>query len=305
LLDKDSSGFFSYYLKAYPAKSALMVALLVLSGLLETVGVAMLFPLMAVVTQPAGGGQVGGFAAHIVNALAIVGIAPTIGKLLLIYVGCIALKSYVMMRAMQQVGFTVAQVGKDLRLELIRAMLQARWGHFANQPIGRLANAIGQEANTSSSAYREACAIFAGAIQILVLICISFAVSWQLTLISIIVGGMLLYGLQRFIETARAAGKHQTVFARTLAGRVVEALQGLKAIKAMGEERQFLAIMESEIEALNESQKHRIMAAEMLKLAQEPLVAILMSAALYFMIALRGMDFGIVAGMTYVFYRLI
>jgi ATP-binding cassette subfamily C protein len=86
---------------------------------------------------------------------------------------------------------------------------------------------------------------------------------------------------------------------------LVDALQGIKAIKAMGEEQQFLRILEGETQALNASQRRRIMAAETLRLTQEPVVTVMLGLGLYVMLVMRGMSFATVAAITFLFYRLI
>jgi ATP-binding cassette subfamily C protein len=303
VFNRSSYEFLAHYLKAYPARSAVMIGLLVMAGLLELVGVATLIPLLSVATSTAAPAP-GSFAFHVNQAMGALHLRPTIATLLVIIVTSITLKATLSWLAMRQVGYTIAQVATDLRLSLVQALLRARWSHFGSQPLGRYANAIGLEANASSGAYREACSAFAGLVQIFVYIGLAFAIAWRTTLIALATGAVILFVLRRFVDMARNAGRQQVVFGRTLAGRLVEALQGLKALKAMAAEAQFLHIMEKETEALNVSQKRRVMASETLKFAQEPLVALFLGIALYVMLALRDLPFATVLALTFIFYRL-
>ena len=44
--------------------------------------------------------------------------------------------------ANKHVGFTVAQIATDLRLQFLHALLSSRWGFHLRQPVGSLANAM-------------------------------------------------------------------------------------------------------------------------------------------------------------------
>ena len=52
-----------------------------------------------------------------------------------------------MLLAKKQVGYTVARVATDLRLEMLRALLVSRWQYFLKQPLGSLANSMATESS--------------------------------------------------------------------------------------------------------------------------------------------------------------
>jgi ATP-binding cassette subfamily C protein len=305
LLDRSSSGFFAHYLGAYPRRSVTIVTLLFLASLLEGIGVASIVPLLSVAAAPHGQLKPGSMAFRVAEVLGHVGLQPTILTLLLIFLGSILCKATFTWIAMRQVGYAVAAVGTELRLTLIRALLSARWSYFASLPAGKLANGIGQDATAASAAFRESCAALAGFLQILIYLAISLAISWRTTIVSIVAGGLMLSGLQPFVKVARQAGRHQVRFGQSLAGRLVDALQSMKPIKAMAEESEFLGLMEHEIWELDASHKKRIMATETLRLAQEPIVAFMLVIGLYGMLVLLKLEFTTVTMLMFVFYRLI
>ncbi len=55
--------------------------------------------------------------------------------------------------AVWQVGYTAAQVGTDLRLQMLRAVLRSKWEYFLHQPIGKLTNSLATEAQRSSTSF--------------------------------------------------------------------------------------------------------------------------------------------------------
>lgn len=301
-LNERSASFIRHFFGAYPWRSALMVVLLALSGIAEGVSVASLVPLLEMRTT---GGDEPSRLGEVVEAfLGALGLEPTLLVLLALIVVAICFKAGFMWLAMRQVGFTVARVTKDLRLELIRSLLWARWRYFGDQPVGRYATAISSEAIRAGSAYRAACVVLGAALQIAVYLALSATISVSGTLLAVVGGGLFLLALQRFIGMSRSAGEQQTARTKSLTEHLIDALQGMKPIKAMARERQFLPLLESETEELHQAHRGRIIAAQGLKLFQEPAMAVLLAIGLYGVLTTGTLAFSAVLVMAFVFYRL-
>src|SRR5690606_18070210 len=206
--------------------------------------------------------------------------------------------------AMRQVGYTVAAVATDLRLELVRAVLDARWSFFASQPSGRCANAISMEAYRASAAYREACTAMAGGIHALVYLTIAFLISWPVALLAIAAGGLFLVALGGFVRMSHRAGRRQTDHMMALMAKLVDAMQALKPVKAMGRESQMLRLLEHEAQAFNDAQRRQVLAAETLRLFQQPLLILMVAIGLYALLDRIGMPFASALVMILLFYRL-
>ena len=154
--ERNTKEFFLYFARSNPLRTILMVALLVGAGLAEGVGIAGLLPLLEIgLTSP--GTEPSGMSRAVSGLLETVGLKPTLGILLLIVVGAMAMKGLLRWLAMRQVGYVVARVAMDLRLRLIRALMKADWAYFATRPVGYFSNSISSEAHRSASAYRMAC----------------------------------------------------------------------------------------------------------------------------------------------------
>lgn len=303
ILDEKSAGFISHFFGAYPGRSALMVVLLALSGIADGVSIASLVPLLEMRTS--GGGEDPSTLGEVVTGfLGTVGLEPTLIVLLALIVVGICLKAGFMWLAMRQVGFTVARVTKDLRLSLIRNLLWARWSHFGDEPVGRFANSISSEAIRAGSAYRAGCVVMGAALQILVYLGLSATISLPGTVLALVGGGLFLLLLRRFMQMSRSAGEQQTIRTRSLIENLVDALQGMKPIKAMAREEQFLPLLEAETEDLYEAHRGRIIAAQGLKLFQEPAMALLLAIGIYGALNTGVLPFSSILVMAFVFYRL-
>lgn len=302
MFDSRSVGFVKHFMLAYPGRSLLMVALLAFAGMAEGVSVATLVPLLELAGE--GGAGDSTLARTVRDLLGLVGLEPSLLTLMGLIVAGITLKALSLWLAMREVGFTVARVTMDLRLQLMRALLRARWRYFGSQPVGRLANAISSEAIRAASAYREACVVLASVLQIFFYLLVAAFISWWITAFAAVAGLGLLVVLRRFIRMSRDAGQAQTTLTRSLTGRLVDAIQGIKAIKAMAREDRFLPLLEDEARGLNEAHRHQVVASEGRKLLQEPLVALLLGAGVYGAVALGNQPFSAILAMAFIFYRL-
>lgn len=293
----------SYFFRAYPLRTLFLVGLLILSGLAEGIGLVTLLPLLQL-SQTAGE-PTNGITRSVAAALHSVGLAPTLPVLLSVIVVGMLLKAGFLWIAAQQVGFTVAQVATDLRLALLRSLMQARWSYFADQPVGHLANAIGVEALRASQTYRSSVAVLSGSIQALMYFFVALLVSWRVALLSVVAGGLVIVALSTFIAMSRTAGRQQTELTRSLVGRLVDALRGIKPIKAMARERHLWPLLEAETRGLNEAQRRQVLAGETLRLFQEPLMVLMIAGGLYVVLTLGNESLSSVLVMAFLFYRLI
>lgn len=303
MFDRESVGLIAYFMRKYPARSALIILLLLLSGLAEGFGVMTLLPLLEIAIGGGSGDSRLGQA--IGAAFSTVGAEPTVGALLIVIVLGIALKGALLLLAMKQVGYTVAHVATNLRLRLIRALLHARWSYYVDQPAGHVANAIGSEAHRASGAYREACSALASAIQVVVYGGVAFLVSWKIAGLGMIASVVLAYLLSGFIGLSRSAGRQQTQLMKSLSERLTDLLQGIKPIKAMAQEAHFWPILASETEGLNRAQERQVLAAEALRAVQEPMLVAMLAVGLYAAITWGNEPFTSLLVIALIFYRMV
>ena len=73
----------------------------------------------------------------------------------------------------------------------------------------------------------------------------------RLALAAAAAGGGMTWFAHRYFERSQAAGNAQTVGAKSLAGRLVDVLQGVKPLKAMGRQGLVWPLLESETEEIN------------------------------------------------------
>ncbi len=264
------------FARAYPYRSGVTLFALLLGGLAEGVGVSTLLPILS--TAIDAGGESAGF---IPDALAALGITPSLGPLLGIMVTGIIVKSVLVLLAQRQVGYTIAHIATDLRLDLIRALLDARWEYHLRQRVGGLANAAGTEVMRASQSYYHGARSVAYGIQSLVYVAVAVAVSWQATIVCLGVGLVLMYAFSRLVSLTRKAGESQTVLLKSVLSRLTDGLASVKPIKAMARENLMGPMLELETKDLNTALRREVLSKEIMRAVQEPAIAALVAVALY------------------------
>lgn len=302
LLNPRTVQFVRYFARGYPGRTALMVGLLIVAGVAEGVGLITLLPLLESATGQDEATR-SGITQTALEGLQAIGVPPGLGPLLTVIVVAMALKALFLWLATKQVGYTVSQVATDLRLRLIRALLKARWSFFAQKPTGYFANALSSEATRASHAYEQVCKAMAGAIQIGVYLAVVVVISWQVAVIALIVGPIVIYALRGFVRMSRHAGDEQTQVMRRLIGRITSLLPGIKPIKAMAREQHLLPFLEAETEGFNRARQQTVFASESLRAFQEPVIVLVLAVGLYGAVTIGDAPAAAVIVAAVLFYR--
>ncbi|HXV81787.1 MAG TPA: ABC transporter ATP-binding protein [Candidatus Binatia bacterium] len=292
--------------RMYPGRSALTLVSLLFASAAEGLSLLFLLPLLNLVTSDdarfAGNG-LSGLGHMLTEALSAIGVTPTVGALLAVILVCLLLKGVFLLLANLQVGYTVAHVATDLRLSLLRSLLAARWEFYVRQPVGSLTNAIGTEAIRASWAYVQGAKTLVVLIQTIVFVGVAFFITWKGALLSLTVGGMVLYGLRQLVRIAHHAGTRQTQLLKSLLTRLADSLQSVKPLKAMAREELVGSLLGSENRRLNRALRRNVISTEALSAAQDLAVGLIITAGLYVALIQWKLPFNAVLVMVLVLAR--
>ena len=272
------------FARTYPRRTAFLVVCLLLAGLAEGIGLSSLVPLLGVLSSGDGsGGAATGsrLGQAVANGLAVIGVAPTLGALLVLLIVAVLLKAALMLIASKQVGYAVAHMSTKLRLSLIRALLRTRWEFFIQQRVGAYANAVASEVRRASQAYLRATTILSLLFQTVVYAAVAFWVSWKATLGALVAGTIIVFLVARLVRMARRAGNKQTKLAKALLGRLTDTLLAVKPIKAMGREMLMGPLLENETQQLNRALEREVLSTTALDALYEPLIVAFLAFGLY------------------------
>ena len=276
---RELANLVRYFYAAYPLRSTLIVVLVTLAALAEGFGIASLLPLIDLVIAPEGARSP--LTTYIEQAFALVGLKPTIGTLLVLIVVMIAAKTVLVLLAMALAGYSAAHVAMNMRLEVLGALLDARWQHFVDQRTGELAAALGGEPQRTANAYVSSCRAFAIVLQLVIFLTLSFFISWEISIAAVVVGTLGMLMLSRFVRMSNRAGKAQTELQKTFMTRLLQGLDGMKPLKAMSRERNFAPLVEDSVRGLNRAQRMIVVSLEAINGSQEMIRTLAVAAGLY------------------------
>lgn len=272
-----------------------MIALLA-AGIAEGLSLTALLPLLSVAVGDASSSETG---RTVLQAMQRIGIEPTISTMLLIIVIGMITKSLILLLANRQVGYAVAHVASKLRQELIEALIASRWQYYLRQPAGSLANSVATEAYRAAQGFEHAANVMALSIQVIVYSTVALFISWEATLVSLVLGAAMLLVLQNLVRAAGKAGNKQTHLLRHLMSYLADVLTSVKSLKAMARDDVADAILRDETKQLEKATRREVMSREALLAMQEPMLAILIAGGLY--LALVAWQLSLASVMVMVF----
>ena len=280
---RDTARLFRHFFAAYPVRSTLMLLAITAAALAEGVGIAALLPMIGLVIDAEGAG--GTLTHYVEQVFAFAGQDVSLGGLLVLIVVAMSLKALLMLLAMTQVGYAAAHVAMDLRLAFIRAILRARWLHFVDRRTGDLASAVSVEPTRTADAYVAACHVLSGAIQILIYLAVCMAISWEVSLLALAAGAFGMIVLNRLVTMSRRAGQTQTELQKSFMTLLLQGLDGMKPLKAMGREGSMRPLFEGDVRGLNNAQRTIVISREALAESYELIRAFAVAGGLYLFVS--------------------
>jgi ATP-binding cassette subfamily C protein len=250
---------------------------LLIASLAEAIGVATLLPLLKFL-GPTEGAELSRLG-NITNTL--VGGTPSLVILLAIIVAALWFKSGMIILAMRQVGYAVAQISADLRVRLIRALLRAKMEYFTAQQVGTFANAMGVESDRAASAVHAAFKILAMVFQAIIYLTLAALIDPILTVLAIATGAVLVAALSRFVRAAHKAGYIMVDSYEGLLTQITDGMSGIKPLRSMALQDRLGDILVAESNRLNEGRRKFILNKELLTNLREPIVILFLAPGLF------------------------
>jgi ATP-binding cassette, subfamily C, bacterial len=276
----NSVKIFCLFAKRYPLRTVVVICFLITAGVAEGFSISLIIPLIQQVLDPTSEltGRIGHWTQSLFNSI---GCQPTLTFMLALMLVGILLKNALVWTAMNQVGFTIARVAKDLRMDLIKAILHSNWSYFVKQRTGHFSNALTLEAQKASSSYLNAAAILSNLVQVSVYFTLSIMLSWKVALSGAAAGVFFILMIKPMVDKSKKASKKQVYHLKNVSSRLIDTLQGLKSLKVMRREKSLFRYLETNVEELNLAQRDQIRAHTTTTSVQEPVLAVYLSIGLY------------------------
>lgn len=264
---------------APPRTRALVVFGSFLAGMLDLIGLTMMLPLIIAATDLELVHK--GLVLAIAQVVTSIGLPFAPGPILMIIVVGLGLKALVSVVVSRYVGDVVSGITRDMRIRLIRSLLSARWSYFVRQPVGRLAFAIGPEADAAGQCYESLNNLIASFLQVTIFVTVMALLSWQLLLIAIAVALVTVIWFGSLVRRGRRLAKEQRLLLRQRAAKFTDALIGIKPIRAMGRTDRFATVFENEARETATKARNPVLSGEFAADLQEPVVGIILAVGFY------------------------
>ncbi len=300
-LPKSSLPLLGYFAKNYPKQSAMVVGALILAAFAETLGIGALLPLVTTVLGQGAGGE---SSETLNNIFHTVGLEPTLGILLTIVVGMICTKATIVFFALRYAGFVSADIARQFQMRLINALMKAQWQYFSGLSLGVISNSIAAEAQRAGHSYMLAGRALAAFIQTIIYIAAAFFVSWQLSVLAIILGGVFAFLVKGLMNVARKTGQDLSTTMDDLLSQLNQSLNAAKPLKAMGMEDRFCEQLEKETDAVVTARKQQYQSGLLIQIIYEPVIIVSLAIGLYYVLTFTQTPVSHVILLAFLFQRL-
>jgi len=286
-----------YFASRYRAQSLLVLVCILLGGLVEGVGISAVLPVLTIAmrgssdTPGSESADTSALGKTVDRALETIGLEPELHVLLPFIVILFWMKGGIILFAKRQVGYTVAKIATDLRLEMLQTLMAARWSHFTRLRTGSAANALATEAQRASIAYEHMAQACGHLIECLIFLALAFTISIPITIGVAVAAIITLVVLNKLVRMSSRAGSKQTKYLKSLLTRVTDSLQVVKLLKATGRESLVEPLLEGDTAQLNKALRRRVISREALRSMQQPILVTGLCIMVFILIQMLGTSF--------------
>jgi len=127
-------------------------------------------------------------------------------------------------------------LARDIRDRIHRQYLEVNYGYIRRREEGEMLKMLATESWSVAEAYQSISRIVINAVSMFVMTAFLLLVSWPLTLIAMAGSVLLCFALNYLSKFARRLGREAMEANQELAVRMLQTLQGMRAIRAFGQE---------------------------------------------------------------------
>lgn len=227
-----------YNLKRLP-HAGLIIGLTVLAGLSEGLGLVLFIPLVGLITGEKA--ESPGAFAWILRGFESAGLPMNPWALMAAIVGLTIISFGLILLHKVMVTRSQFQLTHQLRIDLISALLGSRWEYLSRQSGGEVLSSLIQAAERAGAAMHHF-SLFIGGVSLLAIYgAMSTLLSWELLLMTGVMGAGLILATRPLIRRATRFGQEMTKVEQGYAFQSVDYIKGAKLIKATGSEREACA----------------------------------------------------------------
>jgi ATP-binding cassette, subfamily C, bacterial len=211
------------------ARLLVLLALTVLSGASEGVGLLLLVPALDLLGSAAGTGPAQGLG----RLLAPFGLPMTLQAVLPLFIGVVLARNTIQYARERLAASLQFQLVDALRRDCLTAVLNAEWRWIVGQRQADHANLLLTEINRVGLSFNAGIGLAAGGTITAAYVCVAFLLSWKITALAVVSGGTVFLLLARHRRKALRLGRVLGDAGRALHADVQKSLSGIKLAKLL------------------------------------------------------------------------
>ena len=219
-----------------PRKAAETAFITLVLNATEGIGLLLLVPLLQLVGVDAQQGALSRIVAVCATVFHAVGLRPTLGSVLGVYVVIVGLQGLLQRRQAILSADVQQEIVTALRNRLYRAIAGVRWIHFARTRASDYTQLLTAEVDRAGSAAYFMVDLLVMAVTSIVYIAVAFRVSPAMTAFTVVCGALLALTMRGKMGKARTSGEELSASWTRLYAAISEHLGSLKIAKGYGAE---------------------------------------------------------------------
>ncbi len=222
-------------------KGIVMLALMLVVGLTEGIGLLMLIPMLQLIGLSGDSGAENAIVAAMTDSLATIGVPLTLPTLLTAYVVLVTLRAVLVRR--RELTLAEIRLGfvDHLRLNLQDAVSRASWQFLAHSRSANFSHVLTTDVTRINQGTTAFLMMLVDSVVALAYVAVAAGLSPAITLLALLSGGALAWTMAPQNRRARQLGAALTTANREMFAVVSEFLGGLKMVKSYGAEAQHTA----------------------------------------------------------------
>jgi ATP-binding cassette subfamily C protein len=235
---------FADFMRFARARSGLALALIIAGAFLETMGIVMLVPVVALILGVAGNADAMSLVEPVFTRLGLETTAAKIGTVLAAFAVILGLRFLVLLFRDDVLARLQNEVVADLRSRAFRHLAQAPWAEVVGLRHGQVGHALTRDVDRVSAVVGMAIHGGVAAVMLLVQFAIALSLTPLVTLVVAILGLGLFRSLRWLRDRAAERGQGLSDDDLALFETVSGFLRGLKPAKAHGLENAYVSAVE-------------------------------------------------------------
>lgn len=257
-------------------------------ALTEGAGLLLIVPLLGAVGVDVNGGPTEPLANAIVSSLGAIGLDPSLGAVLFVFVLVTAAHALLYGASLVLHPRMEQQYALALRRRLYAAVVSARWSYLGKRRVAEVLHALTTESDRAATAVSQLLVAATSAAVTAVYLAAAMRLSPLLTLIVGCCGIALLYLLRGRTHESAAIGEEYVEATRRQFQVASDSLGGLKVLKSLGAERRAIDAFTSVAQARVDSYLRLLSGFARSKIGLDIGAAVLMSVLLF--VAVRSLE---------------